>query len=219
MDFSDARLLSVLTAIRERIKVYAADNRIKYIQIIKNEGQNAGASIYHSHWQLFAIDFLPDTQKKMCTRLWNYSQIIGSCFLCDIKKDAGLLTVYENPLFLAYSPYASAYPHMVQILPKAHIGDFLCFDDTYLAALGDALKKIITALELINPGLSYNICFQNAPYNVKKEKYKASHFFIQIIPRIGNLAGFEFSTGCFINSVLPEKSRASLKELLFSLNE
>lgn len=213
-DFSLYDMRNVLLAIRERMECFYRNGQIKYVQIIKNDGRNAGASIAHSHWQLFALDFLPNIQEKIQANFFKYRRSIYSCFLCDLIKGTGLLRIYENELFLAYSPYASIYTHMVQIIPKRHISDFRHFDENYISALAEILKKIVTAIEIVNPGVSYNLCFQNIPYNMHGEKYKAGHFFIQVIPRIGNLAGFEFSTGCFINSVKPEKSCESLKNAI-----
>lgn len=216
-DFSINDIFTVFYAIRERLDTYFTNKRIKYVQIIKNDGRNAGASIFHSHWQLFALDFLPNIQKKIHSNLNKYSKTLSTCFLCDIKKSEGLLKICENELFMAYSPYASMYTHMVQIIPNNHVRDFKDFDDKHLLALAEILKKILNALEILNPGLSYNICFQNTPYNMKEEKYKSGHFFIQVIPRIGNLAGFEFSTGCYISMVKPENSCESLKKIIMDL--
>jgi len=216
-DFSIDGLGTALSAIRARTDFYYRNHQIKYVQIIKNDGQNAGASIFHSHWQLFALDFLPALQKTIHTNLYYYEQRVRSCFLCDIKNGAGLLTVYENAYFLAYSPYASLYPHMVQIISKEHIGDIRDFDGARLEALAESLKIIAAALDAVVPNLSYNICFQNSPYHMESVQYRAAHFFIRFIPRIGNLAGFELSTGCYISSVAPEKSCASLKKAIAEL--
>jgi len=60
------------------------------------------------------------------------------------------------------------------------------------------LKKHITTLEsLTDP--SYNILFNNF-----YDENGYSHFFIEIVPRFNNWAGFEFLTGTIINPTSPE---------------
>ncbi|MDR1687526.1 MAG: DUF4931 domain-containing protein [Clostridiales bacterium] len=213
-EFSEQEISGVLSAIQSRLNYYRTLKRIKYVQIIKNDGRSAGASIYHSHWQIFAMDFVPNKQRLIHTNLHNYRRELNSCFLCDIQKNEGTLKIYENAGFFAYSPYASLYPNMVQILPKEHISDFADFDGKAINSLSEILKKAVNALNILMDDVSFNICFQNAPYDSPDEKYKCGHFFIQLIPRISNFAGFELSTGCFINMVKPEKSCLKMKEII-----
>ena len=40
------------------------------------------------------------------------------------------------------------------------------------------------------------------------------HFHIKVAMRLGNMAGFELATGCFINMVSPEHAVAQMKKLL-----
>jgi len=210
-DFNAGDITTIFLAIQSRLDHHYKNPKIKYIQIIKNEGQNAGASIYHSHWQLFAMDFIPGMQETIRKNLYAYSQKANSCFLCDLINGKNTSKICEDEYFLAYSPYASTCPHMVNITSKSHIGSFRELDAAALTALSHIIKKVLSALDTIVCGLSYNICFQDMPYN-------EGHFFVQLIPRIGNLAGFELSTGCFINYVLPEKSSGMLKDIIAKAN-
>lgn len=211
-EFSISELSEVIKAIKNRLNVYNCDRRIKYVQVIKNNGPDAGASIFHSHWQIFAIDFLPNKQNKIRENLELYSKATGRCFICDLCQDKynGLLKITENESFVAYSPYASVYTHMVQIAPKAHISDFAHITEADGKALSSIVLTVVNALKMLNSEISYNICLQNTSYPCDN----IGHFYLQIIPRIGNLAGFEFSTGCFINSAKPEDSCDALKRII-----
>lgn len=99
----------------------------------------------------------------------------------------------------------------MDILPKKHISSLSEFTESELANFGiilrNAVKRLVTLLE----GISYNVCLYSAPSSGEHNKY--FHFYAQIIPRIGYMAGFEFSTGCYINSVLPEDSAEKLRNI------
>ena len=68
--------------------------------------------------------------------------------------------------------------------------------DNELYDLATVLKKILIKLKKINA--SYNFFLHYAPAG------NDFHFHIEIIPRLAKWAGFEYSTGAIINSVMPE---------------
>ncbi|MDR2940904.1 MAG: DUF4931 domain-containing protein [Clostridiales bacterium] len=196
--FSQKDIYTYLEAIRHRVFELSQDSGIKYIQVFKNEGQKGGASIYHSHSQILAMPIIPIKQAIINSNFEQYHKENSKCYLCSITENLGNLMVFENNLFAAYSPYASNYAYGLNIAPKKHISDFKDFDKAHLIALAEVFHKVLPAYCKLFDNFSYNICFQNAPYN-KKQGY--NHFFIEIVPRMGQLAGFELSTGCFINPV------------------
>ncbi len=62
--------------------------------------------------------------------------------------------------------------------------------------------RLLQRLAAVQEEVGYNICVMDAP---RSEDF---HWHIEILPRIGGFAGFEYATDCFINLVLPEKAAA-----------
>ncbi|MEA2029093.1 MAG: galactose-1-phosphate uridylyltransferase, partial [Campylobacterota bacterium] len=51
--------VNYLTIIQERAINLKKDIRLAHLSVFKNQGQEAGASLYHSHTQLMALPFVP----------------------------------------------------------------------------------------------------------------------------------------------------------------
>ncbi|KAF8392769.1 hypothetical protein HHK36_021006 [Tetracentron sinense] len=52
---------NVLLAYKERIEQLQCHELIKYVQVFKNHGASAGASMSHSHSQIMALPIVPPT--------------------------------------------------------------------------------------------------------------------------------------------------------------
>jgi len=192
---------------------------------IKNHGKEAGKSLVHSHSQLIAtpiIPTLPDTQINQ-SRI--YFQEKERCLLCDeIKEEIKTYNrvVYENDLFIAYCPYASLYPFEVRIAPKYHSHDFSMIDENQLLKLSEISQVVIKKLHkaLANP--PFNMILHTSPpirdYPAKPLYYNGIdrfyHWFIEILPRITTLAGFELGTDIYINPTIPEDAAKFLREVI-----
>ncbi len=59
----------VLVALRERMLDLAKDKRFRYVQVFKNRGDAAGASLEHSHTQLIATPIIPASRRRGTQRL------------------------------------------------------------------------------------------------------------------------------------------------------
>ena len=56
------------------------------------------------------------------------------------------------------------------------------------------------------------MCFEDTP------KGKDGHWFMRILPRMGNLAGFEYGTASYINPVLPEDAALYMRKIISENN-
>lgn len=205
-EYTDEHIFYVMKAIKEKIDLLYNDCKIRYVQVFKNEGINAGASQSHSHWQILGISILPNKQSKIVQAFKQYENEKGKCYLCDI--DCSKNMVLENKYFFAFCPEDSLFSYEVDIIPKDHITSFRYLGDEELMYIGKILKDSIYKLSTFHNNLNYNICLYSG---LRKED--EHHFFIQIIPRLGNLAGFEFSTGMYVNSILPNIAAKNLREI------
>lgn len=212
-DYSDDHMREVIQAVKNRVIALQNDENIRYVQIFKNDGIEAGASQPHSHWQIAALSVFPPKYEKIKDTLKKYYDKTGNCYFCHLKETIKSQIVEENTHFIAYVPIDSKFPYEMYIIPKEHISNIIYFDNECIHSLGKLIKNCVKRLCTLINGISYNICFYNSEKstNMEDDLKKYFHFHIQIIPRIGNMAGFEFSTGCYINSVLPETSVKLLK--------
>lgn len=206
-NYTDEHIFYLMKAIRENLKNIYFDKRIRYVQVFKNQGINAGASQEHSHWQILALPILPYKQQKIVQAFKEYEKNTGNCYLCDLKFEENIIE--ENEEFIAFCPNDSLFSYEINIMPKKHILNFLNLDEDRLKLLGCILKSCIKRLNVIYKGLDYNIFIYSS-----LRKTDEHHIFLKIIPRIGNFGGFEISTGMFVNSVLPCIATKNLKEAI-----
>ncbi len=207
--FTDEHMHRLMQVIKNRVIELEADPRIKYVQVFKNQGKDAGASQSHSHWQIAALSVVPLKTEHLLSVLGSYCEDNGKCYFCHL--DFGNRIIEENDMFFSYMPADAKFAYEMDILPKRHISSITEFTDKELESFGILLRNSVKRLEGIYKGVSYNVCFYSAPKDCKNNK--AFHFYAQIFPRIGHMAGFEFSTGCYINSVLPEVGAEKLRQV------
>lgn len=206
INYTNEHMFYLIKSIKDILNILYEDKKLNYVQVFKNKGLNAGASQSHSHWQILGLSILPNKQKYMLSVLKDYELKNKKCYFCSLDYKDYL--IYENKEFLAFCPNDSLYCYEINIIPKQHITNIRYLNNTMLEQLGNILKKCLIKLDLIYRNVDYNICI----YNGFRKEYEY-HFFIQIIPRIGNLAGFEFSTGMFVNSVLPKDAANNLRKI------
>lgn len=207
--FSYEHMTALMKTIKYRVDMLQKDENIAYVQVFKNDGVDAGASQSHSHWQIAALSAVPPKFQGIDGVLRQYYEENGKCYFCALEF--GERIIEENDAFIAYVPYDAKFPYEMYIIPKRHVSNIVMLDDFELECLGRVLKHCVMRLASLYEGLSYNICFFNSPKAEIQGLH--THFNIQIFPRIGHMAGFEFSTGCYINSVMPEKAAEILKNV------
>jgi len=199
-DLSVKQLAEVFHRYRDRIQILGKEKGVKYVAVFKNEGKEAGASLSHSHSQIVAYNEIPRYIRQEQSASDAYRKKKGRCVFCDIikKERKSERLAAENKSFMAICPFASRYPMECWILPKNHRKDLRSLKETEFDDLASILKKILTKLRRIE-----------APYNFfihYASNRKDLHLHIEIIPRLANVAGFEYCTGTTINTMAPEKA-------------
>lgn len=211
-DFSVEHLFEVLKVIKKRYDTIYADKEIEYVQIFKNCGPDSGASIMHSHWQIIGVPVIPREQNNIIGKIQKYKEEKGSCIICDMvehEKAKQIRIIDESENFIAYSPFASRMSYESDIAVKKHIGSFGEFDDDMLLEFAQILKNILFGTKYIRKEISYNLCFEDTP------KGYDGHWFMRVIPRMGNPAGFEYGTNSYINPIMPEDSAEFMRKKIF----
>lgn len=210
------RIEAVFKMMRRRYNDLARDERIKYIQIYKNRGLFAGASLEHSHSQIVALPMVPANKNVLS----QYYQEHDHCLICEMVKAETIKQeriVYEGDKFIIICPYASRFPYESWIIPRQHTSHFGDINDDEIREIALLTKMIITAVidGLKDP--AYNMVINTAPVNVPHQE--GYHWHLEINPRLLVNAGVEIATGYFINPAAPESAAALLKDLFTGQKE
>jgi UDPglucose--hexose-1-phosphate uridylyltransferase len=199
------RIVGAMEAWRERMRTHA-DNA--YVQLIVNERREAGASLEHTHAQLYALDFVPSEVARERERYGAYAtRTMGRSLLEDllaeeVRRGERIVAIDDHAVLLA--PYGSRVPFQLMLAPRVPRMRFE--DDGPLGAelLHDGLCRLARHFGSSPP---LNMWVRTAPRG-------AEHFCwrIDVAPRLTHLAGLELSTGVNLNIVAPEHAAAVLRE-------
>ena len=132
----------------------------------------------------------------------------------------GARVVFENGGFLAFCPFASRFPFELCLLPKRQAADYHSIGPEEILQLAEALKMTLGKLSRGLQKPQYNLILHTAPSRVghRRSGYwdtidEDFRWHIEILPRLTQIAGFEWGTGFYINPMPPEQSAAFLREL------
>jgi UDPglucose--hexose-1-phosphate uridylyltransferase len=198
---------SAVTAWRTRIGAHAEDASL--VHLIVNEGPRAGASLEHTHAQLYALDFVPAEVARERERFTAYHQrTMGGHLLEDVlaeevRRGERLVAVDDEAVLLC--PWASRSPFMLRLMPRTAAPRFE-LDDRGAPMLGRALAGLGAVFGRV-PQL--NLWVRTTPRRTEE-----FHWHIDIAPRLTRKAGFELGTGVDINVYPPERAAADLREAL-----
>jgi UDPglucose--hexose-1-phosphate uridylyltransferase len=204
-DLPEEGVADVLKTFVFRMRELKKDPRIKYVMIFKNHGRNAGASLLHPHSQIISMPMAPLRAMQEIEGAADYHAERGTCVFCDIVKEETAFKrriVGENADFLAVAPYASRFSFEIWILPKAHASHFEEMPAALAQSLAGLLKASLKKLSATLPDLSYNLIVHTMP--VQDAAAEHYHWHIEIMPKLSHVAGFEWGTGFYINTVSPE---------------
>jgi UDPglucose--hexose-1-phosphate uridylyltransferase len=98
------------------------------------------------------------------------------------------------------------------VIPREHLPRFEDTSLEILPELAQLLRAALVKLEATVKSSAYNYIIHTAPFDTTGANHY--HWHIEILPRLSNLAGFELGTGCFINTVSPERAAAALRDAL-----
>lgn len=199
-DLPAPHIAELLKLYSDRIKAIARDKKIKYSIIFKNMGGSAGATIVHSHSQIFATDFIPPHLADKSEKVLEYRLKHDACVYCDVikKERHGPRFVAQDGKVIAFAPYASMYNYELWILPTRHIHNITDLTARERASWARILKKALGAVSRL--GLPYNYYFHENLFDPNL------HLYMKITPRGSVWAGVEIGSGLVINAVPPEEA-------------
>jgi UDPglucose--hexose-1-phosphate uridylyltransferase len=207
-ELDDAELASAVGAWRERMRARAEEAAC--LQLIVNEGPAAGASLEHSHAQLYALGFVPALVARERERFNAYHERTqGGDLLADVaseevRRAERLVAIDDDALLIC--PWASRSPFELRIVPRRAAARFEDDGEAGVAMLGRAYAALG---ERFGGTPQLNLWVRTAPRGAEE-----FHWHIDIAPRLSIKAGFELATGVDINIYPPERAAAELKDCL-----
>jgi UDPglucose--hexose-1-phosphate uridylyltransferase len=219
-DLPAGHIRDVLRVFQNRIKAIESDLHYQYVQIFKNKGKEAGASLSHPHSQIVATPIVPKRVKEEiygADRLYRTFKECGFCRILREEESAGTRIIARNPQFTAFAPYASRFPFEMTIFPKRHSAFFPDVREDELEPLAEILKDVLTRLKKTVGDPPFNMVLHQAPNPSLSAKdwpelHLKSHWHLEIIPILTKVAGFEWGTGFYINPVPPETGAQFLRQ-------
>jgi UDPglucose--hexose-1-phosphate uridylyltransferase len=197
---------AALAGWRERIRSHG---EAAYVHLIVNEGPGAGASLEHSHAQLYALEFVPAEVARERERAAAYHErtmgghLLEDVVVEEIRRRDRLVAVDDDAVLVC--PWASRSPFALRVIPRRPAPRFED-DDAGNAMIATAFEALEGALGSL-PQL--NLWVRTAPRGNEEFCWH-----VEIVPRLTLRAGFELGTGVEINVYPPELAAADLRAAL-----
>jgi UDPglucose--hexose-1-phosphate uridylyltransferase len=197
----------IFITFKQRILDLKKDVRFKYIQVFKNHGSLAGATIPHPHSQIVALPVVPAAVDRKLERCKAHFSQKERCIYCDIIRqeiEYRKRVLLENSHFIVMSPFAPMFPFELRIYPTIHSSVFQGMDDSLFPFLAEILKKNVACINTALESPAYNLVLHNAPFDRDASVY--FHWYLELIPIITGTGGFELGTYSYINPTPPEEA-------------
>jgi UDPglucose--hexose-1-phosphate uridylyltransferase len=190
---------------RERMRTHAD---AAYVHVIVNEGKEAGASLPHTHAQLYALPFVPAAvarERERFTAYFDRTQgrnLLEDLLQEEVRRRERIVAIDDEAVAIA--PFAARVPFHLLLAPRTPAARFS--DDGPLGGrlLHEVLNRLRATLGSLPP---LNMWVRTAPRD-------AAHFCwrIEIMPRLAQLAGLEIGTGVNLNVLAPEDAAERLRD-------
>jgi UDPglucose--hexose-1-phosphate uridylyltransferase len=173
---------------RERIR---AHDGAAYVHVIVNEGQSAGASLPHTHAQLYALPFVPAAVARERERFTAYSDrthgrnLLADLLQEEVRRRERVVAVDHEAV--AICPFAARVPFHLQLVPRAAAARFEDEGPLGAALLHDVLGRLAAVLGAVPP---LNLWVRTAPRGASSFCWR-----IELLPRLAHLAGLARAPG------------------------
>ena len=205
-ELSEERFAGAVGTWRERMR---AHGEAAYVQVVVNEGAGAGASLPHTHAQLYALPFVPAALARERERAGAYAErtagggLLADVLIEEVRRRERLVAIDDEAALIC--PWASRTPYELRVVPRAPAARFEQ-DEGGAAMIRIALRLLA---ERFDGPPELNLWVVTAPHGAER-----FHWHVDIAPRLSVKAGFELGTGVDINVYAPERAAAELRDAL-----
>lgn len=210
----EAQFVRILAAYRQRLAALGGDERWRCVLLFKNQGIAAGGSLLHVHSQLIAMPIVPPALERELAGARAYHAATGSCGYCatiarELSASVRIVSVNEN--YLAFCPYISRVAYETWIFPRRHHARFEASKPEHDIDLARALRGVLSRIGYVLDSRLFNYIIHTGSSHESDSSYY--HWHIEVLPRLVQIGGFEWGTGCYINSKTPEECARSLRQV------
>ena len=188
-ELDDGELGAVATAWSARLEAGRAGERWPYLFV--NEGQEAGASLPHSHSQLA---WLPEAPPAVAAELPNLAK--AACAICKLLADDTLEIAFDSSISLRAAS-APRVPYEALVAPLDHAA---APSETDLRAVLGLLRRAVDRLRDHEGPIALNVWL-----------HAGEHWHFEVVPRISELAGIELGAELYVNWLPPEDAADRLR--------
>jgi UDPglucose--hexose-1-phosphate uridylyltransferase len=205
-ELDDDQFAAAIATWRERMRAHADAS---YVQLIVNEGGGAGASLEHSHAQLYALPFVPAAVARERERAGAYGErtagagLLSDVLVEEVRRQERLVAIDDEAALIC--PWASRSPFELRVVPRREAAAFE--DDSTGTAMIRTAMRVLAARFDGPPEL--NLWVRTAPRGAEP-----FHWHVDVAPRLTIKAGFELGTGVDINVYPPERAASDLRDCL-----
>jgi UDPglucose--hexose-1-phosphate uridylyltransferase len=205
-DLQADQVAAAMDVWRARMRTHA--EHASYVHVIVNERREGGASLPHTHAQVYALEFVPAQVARERERFGAYAQrTMGGNLLQDlvqeeVKLRRRIVAIDDEAVLMA--PYGSRLPFQLMLVPRRPRARFEDDGPTGAALLHDGLRRLARRLGHSPP---LNLWVRTAPRGADEFCWR-----IDIVPRLTHLAGLELGTGVHLNIVAPEQAASELRD-------
>jgi hypothetical protein len=124
-ELDEAQFAAAVATWRERMR---AHSDASYVQLIVNEGGGAGASLEHSHAQLYALPFVPAAVARERERAGAYAErtagsgLLGDILVEEVRRQERLVAIDDEAALIC--PWASRSPFELRVIPRRAAASF-----------------------------------------------------------------------------------------------
>jgi UDPglucose--hexose-1-phosphate uridylyltransferase len=204
-DLTVEQVVTAAGAWRERMRAHAD---AAHVHLIVNERREAGASLPHTHAQLYALRFVPQLVARERERFGAYAtRTMGGNLLADLVQSEvrlreRIVAIDDEAVLMA--PYGSRLPYQLMLAPRRARARFEDDGPLGAALLHDGLRRLARRFGSSPP---LNLWVRTAPRDAEQFCWR-----IDVVPRLTNVAGLELGTGVHLNIVAPERAAAELRD-------
>ena len=190
---------------RQRMR---AHDDAAYVHVIVNEGKEAGASLPHTHAQLYALPFVPAAVARERERFTAYSDrtqgrnLLEDIVQEEVRRRERIVAIDDEAVAIA--PFAARVPFHLQVVPRTPVARFSDDGPTGGRLVHEVLNRLRATLGTLPP---LNMWVRTAPRDAANFCWR-----IEIMPRLAQLAGLEIGTGVHLNVLAPEDAAQRLRD-------
>lgn len=206
------QLRAILDTYQRRLTTAWEYPAILSVQLFRNEGRAAGASIEHAHSQLVALPFVPSDQTRREDSWRHHLARHGQTPLQEMvaaERAAGKRVIADEAGFVTFVPWAAETSFEQWIAPRGTGAGFEDLSDEQLAALAGHVGRAAKRQAGVLGGVPYNMLLL-APSRALRDEM-AGEWCFRLMPRTARAAGLELNTGLAVNGSAPEADAAALR--------